>query len=89
VEWEREQETWCKRLDAYQQTPEGQERIADLERRMELAEQLVHTAEGRAAVTCELCGAAGRIHRTPSPSPWYKTLCPGCAEREDYIPAEN
>ena len=61
----------------------------DLERRAELAEQLVTAAEGRAGVTCELCGAAGRLHRTPARWPCYKTLCPACAEREGYLPCER
>ncbi len=52
--------------------------------RVELANKLVHTAEARAAVTCELCGAAGRLRRTPPPARRYKTLCPDCAEREGY-----
>ncbi len=65
------------------------ERIADLERRMELARELVNTAEKRAVVTCELCGAPGRMHRTPLPSHRYKTLCPVCAEREGYVPVPS
>jgi hypothetical protein len=65
------------------------ERIADLERRMELARELVNTAEKRAAVTCELCGAPGRMHRTPSPSHRYKTLCPDCSEQEGYVPVSS
>jgi hypothetical protein len=89
AEWEREHEVWCERLDAYQQTPEGQERIADLERRVELAEKLIDTAEERAGVTCELCGATGLLHRTPARAPWYKTLCPACAEREGYVPSRE
>jgi len=83
--WGQEHEAWHERLDAYRQTPEGQERIADLERRVELAEELADAAEGRAAVTCELCGAPGRLHHTPAPFPWYKTLCPACAEPEGYV----
>jgi hypothetical protein len=63
----------------------GEEISDDLERRVKLAEQLVDTAEGRAALTCEICGEAGRLHRTPTRSPWYKTLCPVCAEREGYV----
>jgi hypothetical protein len=87
--WEHAHEDWCKRLETYKETPEGQKRTAGLERRMELAEKLVDTAEGRAGVTCELCGAAGRLHRTPARAPWYKTLCPGCAEREGYVPSRE
>jgi hypothetical protein len=82
--WVQQREAWSERLDAYQQTPEGQKRVADLERRRELAEQLVGTAEWRAAVTCELCGARGEMHCRKS-SAWYMTLCPACAEREDYM----
>jgi hypothetical protein len=83
--WEHAHEDWCERLETYQQTPEGQQRIADLERRVELAEQLVQTAEARAAVTCELCGAAGRPHHKSAPWPWYKTLCAACAEQAGYV----
>ncbi|MGP8241981.1 MAG: hypothetical protein ACLQQB_09505 [Solirubrobacteraceae bacterium] len=90
AEWERwrqQHDAWYERLDAYRQTPEGQRRIADLERRVELAEQLVNAAERRAYVTCELCGEAGLLHRTPARYPWYKTLCPACAERVGYVPS--
>ena len=87
--WEQAHDAWCERLDAYRQTPEGQQRVADLERRVELAEQLVDAAEGRAGVTCEICGAAGRLHQTPARSPWYKTLCPACAERDGYVLGET
>lgn|GEM_PF-5203583 len=59
--------------------------MADLVRRVELAEGLVRAAEARASVTCELCGTAGVLHRTPAP--WCKTLCPACAERAGYAPA--
>lgn len=89
AQWEQAHEAWYERLDTYRQTPEGQQRIADLERRVELAEQLVAAAEGRAGVTCELCGAAGRLHRTPARWPWYKTLCPACAQREGYVLGEQ
>ncbi len=88
AEWERwaqAHEAWCERLDAYRQTPEGQKRVGDLRRRVELAERLVRTAEARAGVTCELCGTAGLLHSTPAHVPWYKTLCPACAEREGYV----
>jgi hypothetical protein len=61
----------------------GEEIRDDLARRVELANKLVHTAEARAGVTCELCGAAGQLHRTPARR--YKTLCPDCAEREGYV----
>ena len=66
-------------------TPEGRERVADLERRRELAEKLVGAAVWRAAVTCELCGAPGGPHCRKS-SAWYMTLCPACAEQKDYVP---
>jgi hypothetical protein len=89
AQWERAHDAWWARLDAYKETPEGQKRIAGLERRMELAEKLVDTAEGRAGITCELCGAAGRLHRTPARAPWYKTLCPDCAERAGYVPSRE
>jgi len=89
AQWEQAHEAWCERLEAYRQTPEGQQRVADLERRAELAEQLVEAAEGRAGLTCELCGEAGRLHRTPAPSPWYRTLCPACAERDGYVLGET
>ena len=85
--WSQQYDAWCERLDAYRQTPEGQTRIADLERRVKLAEKLVDTAERRASVTCELCGATGVLHRTPTRGPWYKTLCQACAEREKYVPS--
>jgi hypothetical protein len=52
---------------------------------VELANKLIHSAEARAAVTCELCGAAGRLHRTPPPGGRYQTLCPACAERKGYV----
>ncbi|HWJ49863.1 MAG TPA: hypothetical protein VNR42_02520 [Solirubrobacteraceae bacterium] len=83
--WEREHEDWCERLDTYRQTPEGRGLVADLERRVDLAECLVHAAEMRASVTCELCGVAGQLHHTPARAPWYKTLCPACAKREGYV----
>jgi hypothetical protein len=86
--WRREFEAWHDRLDQYLQTPDGERRTADLERRIALAAQLVDAAEKRAAVTCELCGTRGHIHRTPSRGPWYKTLCHTCAERAGYIPGE-
>jgi len=86
---EQAHEAWCERLEAYRQTTEGQQRVAEQERRAELAEQLVDAAEGRAGLTCELCGEAGRLHRTPAPSPWYKTLCPACAERDGYVLGET
>jgi len=85
--WRKQHDAWCERLDAYRQTPEGQTRIADLERRIKLAEKLVDTAERRASVTCELCGATAVLHRTPARGPRYKTLCPACAEREKYVPS--
>jgi hypothetical protein len=84
--WERAHEAWYERLDVYRQTPEGQQRIADLERRVGRAEHLVASAEGRASVTCEVCGAAGELHRTPGSAPWYKTLCPACAGQAGYKP---
>jgi hypothetical protein len=62
---------------------DGEATIAERERRIELAQQLVASAEKRAGITCELCGAAGRLHRTPARR--YKTLCPACAEREGYV----
>jgi hypothetical protein len=77
-------ESWCERLDVYQQKPEGQRRSADLLRRVKLAEQLVDAAERCSGVTCELCGAAGRLHHTPARR--YKTLCPGCADEAGYVP---
>jgi hypothetical protein len=83
----QQHEAWSERLDTYRQTPEGQARIADLERRIKLANKLVNTAERRAGVTCELCGATGVLHHTPARGHWYKTLCPACAEREIYVPA--
>ncbi len=65
----------------------GEEVDDDLERRVELAKQLVDSAEKRAGVTCELCGAAGQLHRTQAGR--YKTLCPDCAGREGYVPAKG
>ncbi len=62
----------------------GEEVDDDLERRVELAKQLVDSAEKRAGAICELCGAAGQLHRTQAGR--YKTLCPDCAEREGYVP---
>lgn len=53
--------------------------------RMELAESFVCTAESRAAVTCELCGAPGRLHRTSAPFHRYQTLCPTCAKQRGYV----
>lgn len=91
AEWERwraDHEAWCERLDAYLQMPEGQRRSADLQRRIKLARQLVDAAEARAGVTCELCGAAGRLHCTSPHVPWYKTLCPGCADQTSYVPCD-
>ena len=85
AEWQRQHEAWSERLNAYQQTPGGCERVADLERRRKLAEKLVGAAVWRAAVTCELCGAPGGPHCRKS-SAWYMTLCSACAEQEDYVP---
>ncbi|MGH2879027.1 MAG: hypothetical protein ACRDK4_05395 [Solirubrobacteraceae bacterium] len=89
TEWERwrnAHDAWWERTSAYQETNEGRERIADLQQRVELAERLVDTAEARAGITCELCGATGLLHRTPASTPWYKTLCSTCATRADYVP---
>ncbi len=86
AQWRRKHEAWCARLDRYLQTLEGKRRIADLERRVDLAEKLVDVAERRARVTCELCGEPGSLHRTPSHSPWYKTLCGSCASQTRYVP---
>ncbi len=66
--WRQQYDAWFERLEVYRQTPEGQARVADLERRVKLAEKLVDTAERRAAITCECCGATGVLHRTPAPS---------------------
>jgi hypothetical protein len=65
--------------------PGGEAAIAERERRIELAQKLVASAEKRADITCEVCGAAGQLHRTPARR--YKTLCPACAEREGYVPS--
>lgn len=65
--------------------PGAEAAIAERERRIGLVQQLVDSAERRAGVTCELCGAAGQLHRTPAGR--YKTLCADCAEREGYVPA--
>jgi hypothetical protein len=67
--------------------PDGEAAIAERERRIELAQQLVDGAERRAGATCELCGAAGQLHRTRAGR--YKTLCPDCAEREGYVLAKE
>ncbi len=85
--WRHEHEAWSDRLDRYLRTPEGKRRTADLERRIALAEKLVDAAEKRAYATCELCGADGSLHRTPSRWPWYKTLCSACAGKMNYVPA--
>ncbi len=89
TQWRREHEAWWDRLDRYLQTSEGKRRTADLERRIALAEKLVDTAEKRANVTCELCGATGSLHRTPPHYPWYKTLCGTCAGKASYVPART
>jgi hypothetical protein len=65
----------------------GEAAVAERERHIELAQKLVAGTERRAGVTCELCGAAGQLHRTPAGK--YKTLCPDCAEREGYVPAKG
>jgi RNA polymerase-binding transcription factor DksA len=65
----------------------GEAAIAERERRIELAHKLVASAERRAGATCELCGAAGQLHRTRAGK--YKTLCADCAEREGYVPAKK
>jgi RNA polymerase-binding transcription factor DksA len=54
----------------------GEAAVAERERRIELAQQLVDSAERRAGGTCELCGAAGQLHRTRAGR--YKTLCQDC-----------
>lgn len=66
---------------------EGAAHLAALDRRTELAEQLVEAAEGRASATCELCGQRGQPCCTPGPYPWYQTLCPDCAQQRGYVPA--
>jgi hypothetical protein len=81
-------DAWHERRGVYRQTPEGQERIAELERRGELARGLVAAAERRSFITCELCGAPGRMHRRASHA-YYKTLCSVCAERLGYVTAAN
>jgi hypothetical protein len=68
-------------------TSGGEAGVAERARRIELAQQLVASAERRAGAICELCGAAGQLHRTPAGK--YKTLCPDCAEREGYVPAKG
>ncbi|HTU78907.1 MAG TPA: hypothetical protein VMF09_09135 [Solirubrobacteraceae bacterium] len=83
--WETTHTAWSERLDAYLQTPEGRRRAAHLKRRVALAEQLVGTFEQHASVTCERCGIAGQLHRTLGRAPWYKTLCPACAEQHGYV----
>lgn len=88
AQWRHEHEDWCERLDRYLQTPEGERRTADLKRRIALANKLVDAAENRAYVTCELCGAPGSLHRTPSRYSWYKTLCGNCAGQSGYVPAQ-
>ncbi len=85
--WKERHAAWDERLDAYLKTPEGKARDADLKRRVELADKLVNAAEARAAVTCEICGKPGQMHRTRGA--WYKTLCQECAQRKDYIPASE
>jgi len=85
--WASEYDAWCERLDAYLLTADGQRRSLELQRRLELANRLVESAETRAAVTCELCGAPSQLHRTPARWPWYKTLCPACAQAAKYVPA--
>lgn len=84
--WRTQHEAWCERRDAYLETQEGARRIADLRRRIDLANELVDAAERRAAATCERCGTVGSLHHTPGVAPWCKTLCSGCADREGYLP---
>ena len=79
--WSREHDAWSERLDGYLCTPEGKRRTADLESRVALTEK-------RASVSCELCGAPGRLHHTPARCAWYKTLCGVCAEQANYVPAQ-
>lgn len=87
--WASAYDAWCERLEAYLLTADGQRRSLELQRRLELANRLVEAAETRATVTCELCGARGQLHRTPARWPWYKTLCPACAQAAKYVPAND
>jgi len=87
--YSQQHDAWCQRLDAHQQTPEGQARIADLRSRIKFGEDLVEAAERQAKVTCELCGATAVLHRTSARSHWYKTLCPACGSRAKYVPAKD
>jgi hypothetical protein len=87
--WGAAHDAWSQRLAHYLETEEGASRQESFDRRLRLAEQLVETAERRASITCELCGVPGESCCTPGPSPWYQTLCAGCARQRGYIPTNQ
>lgn len=80
-----EHEAWERRLSAYLETPEGQARQQDLDRRIEVANRLVERAEALASRTCERCGEPGERCQRRNGA-WYKTLCATCADVANYEP---
>lgn len=82
--WRRENKAWRERLKTYQETTsEGKAMVSDAKLRGEMFTKLVRAAEDKAKKTCESCGAAGELYLTMAASPWYKTLCQGCATKEE------
>jgi hypothetical protein len=81
-------EAWQRRLSAYLETPEGQTRQEDLDRRIELATRLVERAEALATRTCERCGEPGECCQRRNRA-WYKTLCASCADVAGYEPVPD
>lgn len=87
--WGREQDSWRKRLEVYKQTKEGKQRVAEVELRTKLFENLVSTAEEESKNICDRCGTAGELCCTLAHSPWYKALCPEHRREEQYIKAKD
>lgn len=46
---------------------------------------LIDEAEEKSAITCEICGKEGSLHKRGY---WLKTLCPDCAVGEEYEAAK-
>ena len=55
----------------------------DNERALSLAREAVR----RSRETCEICGAAGTLHK--SPWGWHRTLCPKCADWIQHTPVSD
>lgn len=47
--------------------------------------KIIIDAEDESEKTCMLCGKEGSLHKKSSGGFWMLTLCPECAEKNDYI----